>query len=202
MAGFYPAMRYPSGEGEAKASIRFWDGKVQKKDDVVASQYGEHSPSDDPLVVAVHLPSVELREMVEDTIEIRETVVSEDVGAANTIQSELAKRFASDTDIGPLLGSAYDRDASKISFAEIADALAQFIRHEFRLRPTRLERFVFDRGPITEAELAGASFFMAGAGVSVVTTVPISRISISMRWRFRRPASARTGSESTRGATM
>ncbi|QFT75996.1 His-Xaa-Ser system-associated MauG-like protein [Erythrobacter sp. THAF29] len=147
------------GRGGKGFDTFFWDGKVQKKDDVVASQYGEHSPSDDPLVVAVHLPSVELREMVEDTIEIRETVVSEDVGAANTIQSELAKRFASDTDIGPLLGSAYDRDASKISFAEIADALAQFIRHEFRLRPTRLERFVFDRGPITEAELAGGVLF-------------------------------------------
>lgn len=46
-----------------------------------------------------------------------------------------------------------------MTFSEIADALSQFIRHEFRMRPTAFERFVFDGGPITDAQLAGGILF-------------------------------------------
>jgi cytochrome c peroxidase len=125
----------------------------------VISQFGDRPPSADPLVVAIHLPSVELREMVEDTPEVRETLVSEDVSAAESIQATLARRFASDKVIGPLLARANSKAPQEITFADVGDALAQFIRHEFRMRASAFERFLFDKGPITEDELAGGVLF-------------------------------------------
>ena len=43
----------------------FWDGKVRSIGDKIESQFGKAVPSGDPLDVAISLPFVELREMVE-----------------------------------------------------------------------------------------------------------------------------------------
>jgi cytochrome c peroxidase len=137
----------------------FWDGRVKKDRDGIVSQFGAMVPSTDPLVVAAHLPSVELREMVEDTPQIRDAYVAENVSDANSIQRTLAQRFADDEKIGPLLAKTYGKAASAMSFADIADALSQFIRHEFRMRPTAFERFVFEGGPISDQQLAGGILF-------------------------------------------
>jgi cytochrome c peroxidase len=147
------------GRGSKGFETFFWDGKVTVADGRVVSQFGDRAPSSDPLVVAVHLPSVELREMVEDTVEIRVTAVTEEVASANRIQAELARRFAADPSIGPRLATAYRVDRNDIRFLQVADALASFIRDEFRIRRTRLERFVFDGGPIDRRELAGGLLF-------------------------------------------
>jgi cytochrome c peroxidase len=147
------------GRGGAGFDTFFWDGKVTVKDGRVVSQYGDHAPSEDPLVVAVHLPSVELREMVNDTPEVHEKLVSEDVSSAERIQSTLAVRFAADPKIGPLLAKSYGVKRGELTFNEVGDALASFIRHEFRVRQTNLERFVFDDGSITQSELAGGILF-------------------------------------------
>ena len=40
----------------------FWDGKVQKTENGIVSQFGDQAPSDDPLIVAV-IFLVEIREM-------------------------------------------------------------------------------------------------------------------------------------------
>ena len=40
----------------------FWDGKVQQKNGKILSQFGAFPPSKDPLIVAIHLPFVEIRE--------------------------------------------------------------------------------------------------------------------------------------------
>ncbi len=147
------------GRGERGFNTFFWDGKVALVDGNVVSQFGNLPPSNDPLVVAVHLPSVELREMVGDTPAVRKTSVKEDVSAAQAIQRELAERFARDPAIGPMLAKAYAKSAGEIEFGDVGDALASFIRHEFRIRPTRLESFVYDDGPITRSELAGGILF-------------------------------------------
>lgn len=147
------------GRGGKGFDTFFWDGKVDTVGGRIASQFGSRAPSTDPLIVAVHLPSVELREMVADTPEVQQALVSEDVSSATTIQAELAERFAKEPIIGPKLLSAYKMERAKLSFAQVADALAQFIRHEFRMRPTKLEKFVFDDGPINQAELAGGLLF-------------------------------------------
>lgn len=147
------------GRGGRGFGTFFWDGKVNVLGENVVSQFGNQIPSVDPLVVAAHLPSVELREMVGDTPEIRETSVREDVSAAQAIQSKLAHRFARDPAIGPLLAKAYQKRTDEIDFNDVGDALASFIRSEFRIRSTRFERFVFEDGPITRNELAGGILF-------------------------------------------
>ena len=147
------------GRGSKGFETFFWDGKVTVSDGRVVSQFGDRAPSADPLVVAAHLPSVELREMVADTPEIRDTAVTEEVAPAERIQAELARRFAADPAIGQRLASAYGIERGKLGFAEVADALAAFIRDEFRIRPTRFERFVFDQRAIDRRELAGGVLF-------------------------------------------
>lgn len=147
------------GRGSKGFATFFWDGKVEVRDGRVVSQFGDKAPSGDPLEVAAHLPSVELREMVADTPKVRDTLVTEKVGAAEAVQTELARRFAADPDIGPRLAAAYRLPAGKLAFGHVADALASFIRDEFRIRPTPFERFVFDAGPISRQELAGGLLF-------------------------------------------
>ena len=51
----------------------FWDGKVQKTEYGIVSQFGDQAPSDDPLIVAVSLPFVEIREMVSDDQYVQES---------------------------------------------------------------------------------------------------------------------------------
>ena len=147
------------GRGGVGFNTFFWDGKVTMKNGRVVSQYGDHAPSQDPLVVAAHLPSVELREMVDDTPEVHNELVSEDVSSAERIQTALAARFADDPEIGPRLAKSYGMERGELTFDEVGDALASFIRHEFRVRRTNLERFVFDDGAITQSELAGGVLF-------------------------------------------
>lgn len=147
------------GRGGKGFDTFFWDGKVSTEAGKVISQYGAFAPSSDPLVVAVHLPSVELREMVSDTPEVRDSLVAEDVSDARSIQQDLARRFAGDSAIGPAMSAAYGLPPNKITFLNVADAIANFIRDEFRIRPTKFERFVFLNGPINEDELAGGILF-------------------------------------------
>lgn len=147
------------GRGSKGFHTFFWDGRVRLEGKRVASQFGENPPSSDPFITAVHLPSVEVREMIVDTPGVRRAYVKEDVKTADTIHQEIAQRFARDAAIGPGIASAYGRQPKNIRFIDVADALAQFIRHRFRIQSTPLERFVFDNGPIREAELAGGILF-------------------------------------------
>ena len=143
------------GRGGKGFETFFWDGKVELRDGKVLSQFGESSPSNDPLVVAAHLPSVEIREMVIDDQSVREQWANEDVTSANSIYAHLVIRLLADPEIGSrLAGTDEDPD-----FSDVALALASFIRDEFRLRQTKFERFVFEEGAITQAELHGGILF-------------------------------------------
>lgn len=146
------------GRGGRGFDTLFWDGKVELVDRQVVSQFGYSAPSNDPLVVAAHLPSVELDEMVSDTDEVREEFVQEEVGSAQAIQRELAERFAADPTIGPMLVAAIAPDKD-IEFLHVAEALAAFIRHEFRIQETQLERFAYQDGPISQSALNGGILF-------------------------------------------
>lgn len=147
------------GRGSKGFNTFFWDGKVTFENGRIVSQFGNNAPSNDPMIVAAHLPSVELREMIEDSSKIRQAYVTESVDAAAAIQNNLAAQFAADKTIGPRLVKAYQLAPNQLSFIQVADALAAFIRDEFRIRPTKLEKFVFDEGAISKQELAGGILF-------------------------------------------
>lgn len=137
----------------------FSDGRVELVDGKVVSQFGDEAPSNDPMVVAVHLPPAEIREMIVDTPDLRDEMAKEDVGIADGIYAEIAKRVRSDPKLGGALAKAYSKPTEAISFDDISDALAQFIRHKFRVRPTRFHKFVFDGDSLTQSELNGGIIF-------------------------------------------
>lgn len=147
------------GRGSAGFSVFFWDGKIDFSGGKKISQFGDTLPSDDPLITAVHLPPVEIREMLaEDRIVLsnkKESVESAQNIYAAVIAQLKEKEPAAISGIAQSLSIGAD----KVSFFHIATAIAAFIRQEFRLKETRFHRFVFKDGELTEKEFRGAWLF-------------------------------------------
>ncbi|SFU16999.1 cytochrome c peroxidase [Pseudovibrio denitrificans] len=145
------------GVGGLEFDRFFWDGKVDKSDQQISSQFGDSKPSDDPLVVAVHLPPAELDEMLRDSKEnlIFET---ESVGSATALYKILTARILSDSRLAQEVAVAYP-EVREVTFLHLAKAIAAFIRENFKLQPTKFSKFVFENGALTEAELKGGLVF-------------------------------------------
>ena len=116
------------GRGTEEFKILFWDGRIEKVDDFIISQFGENFPSLDPLVVAAHLPPLEIREMlVEDKfIEEQKT---EKFDSANVvfskIISELKKR---EPDAIEALADFYDINFEEVTYFHVAKSIVEFIK--------------------------------------------------------------------------
>jgi cytochrome c peroxidase len=146
------------GRGGLGFDVFFWDGRVDGSNSEIVSQFGDQVPSDDPLVVAVHLPPVEIGEMVDDH-ETSLALQTEDVSTATRHYEELALRIQNDPELGPLLARARSIQESSIEFVDIAEAIAAFIRVNFRLKQTKFHEFVFDGGDLNPQELEGGLLF-------------------------------------------
>ena len=146
------------GRGGKGFDVFFWDGRIDARGERMISQFAGEEPSTDPLVVAVHLPPVELGEMLLNSAG-SETLQSETVESANQVYAQLAQRLRNDPAIGPALANAHGVPRSELRFIDIAEALAGFIRHNFRLQPTRLHEFVFGKGDLTHDEIEGGLIF-------------------------------------------
>lgn len=153
------------GRGGVGFDVFFWDGKVEKSTGTVVSQFGDLNPSDDPLVVAVHLPPVEIGEMVTDSKD-NEPLKTEDVSTAKAVYRQLLKRFLRDDVIRSALVEASGKSVAEIEFIDVASAIAAFIRENFKLRPTRFHNFVFADGAMSETEIAGGLIFYGKARCS------------------------------------
>ncbi|GHG95095.1 cytochrome c peroxidase [Pseudodonghicola xiamenensis] len=139
------------GRGGIGYDVFFWDGRVDASSGEVQSQFGATAPSDDPLVVAAHLPTVEFREMIgesDDTEWLRQG----DVTAAAKVHGEIARRIRAKPGIAAPMAEAFDLEVAQLTYLQIAEAIAAFIRSEFRLRDTKLHRFVFDGEELTDQE--------------------------------------------------
>lgn len=147
------------GRGGPGFDVFFWDGKVEKRNGKILSQFGDLAPSDDPLVVAVHLPFVEIREMVPDEPAQVDRFKRESVGSAEQVYGVLLDRILADPSYVSAFTAAYGRPAAEITFLDVADAIAQFIRDRFRLRPTRFSRFVAGEGTLSDTEIRGGLLF-------------------------------------------
>ncbi|MEX0407318.1 His-Xaa-Ser system-associated MauG-like protein [Aquibium sp. LZ166] len=146
------------GRGSKGFDVFFWDGRVDGRAERMISQFAGEEPSTDPLVVAVHLPPVELGEMLLNSAG-NETLQRETVESANQVYSQLEQRLREDPIIGPALARAHGVARSELRFVDMAEALAGFIRHNFRLKPTRLHEFVFGSGGLTNDEVEGGLIF-------------------------------------------
>lgn len=146
------------GRGGVGFDVFFWDGRVAASSDGVLSQFGTMAPSSDPLVVATHLPTVEFREMIGET-DATEWLRQGDVAAAAAVHREIASRVRETQEIADPLAAAFDLEVADLSYLQIAEGLAAFIRSEFRLRDTKLHRFVFEGEALTDQELTGGLLF-------------------------------------------
>ena len=147
------------GRGSIGFDVLFWDGKVEKRDDRVISQFGEFAPSTDPLVVAAHLPFVEIREMVIDTEAVSTQYEAETVDAANAIYEILAGRVRADPWYREQLAHAYSISGDQIGFLQVAQSVAGFIRTQFTLRPTRFHEFLAGQETLSNDETRGGLLF-------------------------------------------
>lgn len=146
------------GRGGKGFDVFFWDGRVELRDGAVASQFQDQPPSSDPLSVAVHLPPVEIGEMILDNAQ-NVDLQNENVDEAQKLYELLADRLRNDPEIGASLSKAHAIDREKIQFTHISQALAAFIRHNFRLKTTKFHKFVFDGGELSDDELEGGLIF-------------------------------------------
>ncbi|GAW35522.1 cytochrome c551 peroxidase precursor [Roseovarius sp. A-2] len=146
------------GRGGVGFDVFFWDGRVDASSGSVLSQFGAMVPSSDPLVVAAHLPTVEFREMIGESDET-EWLRQGNVTAAAQVHQEIAGRIIATPEIADSMAEAFDLDVAELTYLQIAEAIAAFIRSEFRLRDTKLHRFVFGGQELTGQELAGGLLF-------------------------------------------
>lgn len=151
------------GRGGIGFDVFFWDGKVDARSEHLQSQFGDAPPSSDPLVVAVHLPPVEIGEMV---IDGRETddLQTESVDTAEGIYELLADRIRKDDVLGPRLAAARGTPIESLTFLDVSEAIASFIRFNFRVKETALHGFVFGDGTLTASEIKGGLLFYGRAG--------------------------------------
>lgn len=147
------------GRGSLGFDAFFWDGKVQSKDGVLISQFGDAIPSEDALAVAVSLPFLEIREMVSDNKFVQENLMTETISSAAVIQSELVNRVIHKLDKGSAIAKAYEIGEKEISFMHIADSIAHFFADKFRLQETKFSNFVSGKNILGESEVNGGLIF-------------------------------------------
>lgn len=137
----------------------FWDGKVQSKDGVIISQFGDALSSEDPLAVAVSLPFLEIREMVSDDKYVQEHLMTETVSSAVIIQSELINRIIHKLNKGNAISKTYGVSVEDISFDHVADSITHFFADKFRLHETKFSNFMSGKNTLTENEVNGGLIF-------------------------------------------
>lgn len=147
------------GRGAKDFPVFFWDGRVEQTQAGVRSQFGVYAPSSDPLTVAVHLPFVEIREMVVDDAYVSREFEKEEVAAAQKIYALLAGRVRDDDTLGSRLAAAFQIDRRDITFAHVVESITHFYRDRFRIRETKFHRFVFGGAALSAQERDGGLIF-------------------------------------------
>jgi cytochrome c peroxidase len=155
------------GRGGRGFEIFFWDGRVDFSGKNRFSVFGAHPPSDDSLVTAAHLPVVQIREMLDEDEFVKKHKL-ESVERAAAVYKAIADNLrkvepAASRDLAGALG----KPVEQLRYTDYARTIAAFIRSEFRVKPTRLERFVNGSERVTDDEVRGGVLFY-GKGRCVV----------------------------------
>ena len=147
------------GRGGAGFKTFFWDGKVDFSKGQKISQFGNKAPSTDPLIVTVHLPAVEIREMLFEDSTVAE-LKNETTESANEIYRVVVNRMQRhEKEAITQLAEALKKEISQIQFLDIARSIAAFIRAEFRIKDTKLHNFLFKDGTLSDDEVQGGLIF-------------------------------------------
>ena len=147
------------GRGGPGFKTFFWDGKVDFSKGQKISQFGEKAPSTDALIVTVHLPAVEIREMLFEDSTVAE-LKNETTESANEIYKVVVDTIQEHEKAAIMqLAEALKKEISQIQFLDIARSIAAFIRAEFRIKSSKFHDFVFKGGPLSEDEVQGGLIF-------------------------------------------
>lgn len=147
------------GRASTDFSAFFWDGKVEKLNGKITSQFGSDVPSDDALTVAIHLPFLEIREMVVDNDFVNQNLKTETVNSALDLQTILLDRVKSELKLGPRLKAAFSVGDDEIRFLHIAESIKHFFAKKFALRPSRFSEFIETNLDLSESEVQGGLTF-------------------------------------------
>ncbi|MDC3370510.1 His-Xaa-Ser system-associated MauG-like protein [Alphaproteobacteria bacterium] len=150
----------------------FWDGRVQNTEGRIVSQFGESAPSSDPLVVAVHLPVVEIREtLIEDAFISaykKETIH----GAGVVYQAVLDNLKDTEPAMIDALAKTVEKSTEQLEFLDVASALANFIREKFKIRESSFSSFMNGQSSLEKEELLGGIVFYGKGGCSACHSGP------------------------------
>lgn len=146
------------GRGINQFNTLFWDGKVELSNGEVISQFLNDAPSTDPLVVAAHLPLVEIREMVIDNAEVNASYKLETVDAGSQLLKAIITKEKDNPSI-LALASYFEVPIEDVKPLHLGQALASHIRHKFRLRKTGLNAFVSGEIELSQSALNGGLLF-------------------------------------------
>lgn len=155
------------GRGAKGFTTFFWDGKVDFSDSKQFSQFGSHPPSRDPLIVAIHLPVVEIREMLDEDEFVAANKMESAEQAKEVYRAIAVNLKTFEPKASELLAGYVKKPVAQLAFGDYARAIAAFIRSEFRIRETKLERFVKKTATLSPDELHGGLIFY-GKGRCVV----------------------------------
>ena len=147
------------GRGGAGFDVFFWDGKVDFSGQRPLSQFGADVPSSDPLLTAVHLPPVEIREMIDDDDDLSRFKTESPDQAQRLYARILTRLVERERETMADLASSLDKQLSELAFGDVARSIAAFIRSDFRLRDTTFHRFVFGDGQLSPDEIQGGLIF-------------------------------------------
>lgn len=147
------------GRGGHGFDVFFWDGKVDFSGPRPLSQFGADVPSSDPLLTAVHLPPVEIREMIDDDADLSR-FKTESPDQATRLYARILTRLV-ETERAAMedLASVLGKPLTEIVFGDVARSIAAFIRSDFRLRDTTFHRFVFGDEQLATDEIQGGLIF-------------------------------------------
>lgn len=152
------------GRGAVGFETFFSDGRVEKNGSKIRSQFGSTPPSNDLFLVAVHLPSIEIREMLDEDDFIKKYKV-ESVNKSKVVYKAIADNItAKEPEIADSVAKYVGKTKPNLDYVDYGRALVAFIRSKFRITETKLERFVDGREDLSDSELRGGIVFYGKGG--------------------------------------
>lgn len=152
------------GRGAVGFETFFSDGRVEKDGKKIRSQFGSNPPSSDLFVVAVHLPSIEIREMLDEDEFVKKYKV-ESVSRSKVVYKAIADNITQkEPEIADSVAKYVGKRKANLDYIDYGRALAAFIRSKFRITETKLQRFMEGKEELTDNEIRGALVFYGKGG--------------------------------------
>jgi cytochrome c peroxidase len=152
------------GRGAVGFETFFWDGRVNFIEGKNGTQFGSQAPSKDAFIVAAHLPVIEIREMLDEDDFVRKHKL-ESVEKSKVVYRAIAQNVVKkEPEQAQKLAKELNKNIENLDYVDFARALVAFMRDEFRIKPTKLEKFVSGKEKFSKQEILGALIFYGKGG--------------------------------------